>query len=138
MAVWVRPRWAKASLTALEKAETPPTFGDSPTPLAPVGGPFPAPAGLSRQRLPWKQAQRAGFCPARSRPLQPHILQRSRPRKGIDLHQRDLLDARPDPARPEIVEDRRKPGPLVQGFLDPVQHHLALRRVRFGELPLVH
>jgi len=28
---------AKASLTALEKAETPPTFGDSPTPLAPIG-----------------------------------------------------------------------------------------------------
>ena len=33
---------------------------------------------------------------ARSRPLQPHILQRRRPRKGIDLHQRGLLDARPD------------------------------------------
>src|SRR5215472_8395319 len=35
--VCVRPRWANASLTALEKAETPPTFGDSPTPLAPIG-----------------------------------------------------------------------------------------------------
>src|SRR5262249_60401577 len=35
--VCVRPRWEKASLTALEKAETPPSFGDSPTPLAPIG-----------------------------------------------------------------------------------------------------
>jgi hypothetical protein len=35
--MWVTPKWAKASLTALEKAETPPTFGDSPTPLAPIG-----------------------------------------------------------------------------------------------------
>ena len=35
--MWVRPKGAKASLTALEKAETPPTFGLSPTPLAPIG-----------------------------------------------------------------------------------------------------
>ena len=35
--MWVEPRKAKASFTALEKAGTPPTFGLSPTPLAPIG-----------------------------------------------------------------------------------------------------
>ena len=35
--VWVRPRWAKASFTAFENADTPPTFGLSPTPFAPMG-----------------------------------------------------------------------------------------------------
>src|SRR5215470_5411559 len=33
----VEPRKAKASFTALEKHGTPPTFGLSPTPLAPIG-----------------------------------------------------------------------------------------------------
>src|SRR5262245_1589187 len=33
----VEPRNAKASFTALEKHGTPPTFGLSPTPLAPIG-----------------------------------------------------------------------------------------------------
>ena len=28
--MWVTPCWAKASITALENAGTPPTFGDSP------------------------------------------------------------------------------------------------------------
>src|SRR5205823_3013480 len=71
------------------------------------------------------------------RPLQPDILERRRPRKRVDLHQRGLLDARPDPARPEEVVDRRKPGPLVQHFLDLVQHCFALRMVRFRELLLI-
>ena len=31
------PSKAKASFTALEKAGTPPTFGLSPTPFAPIG-----------------------------------------------------------------------------------------------------
>src|SRR5271156_4770299 len=35
--MWVEPRKAKASLTALEKHGTPPTLGLSPTPLAPIG-----------------------------------------------------------------------------------------------------
>ena len=37
MAMWVEPRKRKASLTALAKHGTPPTFGLSPTPLAPIG-----------------------------------------------------------------------------------------------------
>src|SRR5260221_11855433 len=36
--IWVLPRNENASLTALENAGTPPTFGLSPTPLAPIGG----------------------------------------------------------------------------------------------------
>ena len=35
--MWVDPRNENASLTALENAGTPPTFGLSPTPLAPIG-----------------------------------------------------------------------------------------------------
>ncbi len=35
--MWVEPRNLKASLTALAKHGTPPTFGLSPTPLAPIG-----------------------------------------------------------------------------------------------------
>ena len=35
--MWVEPRNAKASFTALAKHGTPPTFGLSPTPLAPIG-----------------------------------------------------------------------------------------------------
>src|ERR1700685_4777839 len=35
--MWVEPRNANASLTALEKHGTPPTFGLSPTPLGPIG-----------------------------------------------------------------------------------------------------
>src|SRR5262245_288851 len=35
--MWVEPRKANASFTALEKHGTPPTFGLSPTPLAPIG-----------------------------------------------------------------------------------------------------
>src|SRR5262249_44009753 len=35
--MWVEPRNAKASLTALEKHGTPPTLGLSPAPLAPIG-----------------------------------------------------------------------------------------------------
>jgi hypothetical protein len=35
--IWVEPRNENASLTALEKHGTPPTFGLSPTPLAPIG-----------------------------------------------------------------------------------------------------
>src|SRR5262245_9828516 len=35
--MWVAPRNLKASLTALAKHGTPPTFGLSPTPLAPIG-----------------------------------------------------------------------------------------------------
>jgi hypothetical protein len=35
--MWVLPRNANASFTALEKHGTPPTFGLSPTPLAPIG-----------------------------------------------------------------------------------------------------
>ncbi len=35
--MWVEPRKAKASFTALEKHGTPPTLGLSPTPLAPIG-----------------------------------------------------------------------------------------------------
>src|SRR5690348_7725917 len=37
MAICVEPRKANASLTALEKAGTPPTLGLSPMPLAPIG-----------------------------------------------------------------------------------------------------
>src|SRR5271154_4881968 len=35
--IWVEPRNPKASLIAFEKHGTPPTFGLSPTPLAPIG-----------------------------------------------------------------------------------------------------
>ena len=37
MGMWVEPRNLKASFTALAKQGTPPTFGLSPTPLAPIG-----------------------------------------------------------------------------------------------------
>ena len=37
MVMWVTPRWAKASTTALVKVGMLPTCGDSATPLAPSG-----------------------------------------------------------------------------------------------------
>src|SRR3954452_6886620 len=70
-------------------------------------------------------------------PLQFHVFERRRPRERVDLHQRRLLDPRPDAAGPEIVVDRREPGSLVQELLHPVQQFLAFRRVRFRQLLLI-
>jgi hypothetical protein len=67
---------------------------------------------------------------AASRLLQPHLLVRRRPRKGVDLHQRRVCHPRPDATRPEVVVDRRKPCPLVQDFLNLVQQRLTLLGIR--------
>src|SRR5215813_6054572 len=69
--------------------------------------------------------------------LQPDLLEWRRPRIGIDQHQRGLLDARPDAAGPEELEDRRKAHPLVERLLDLEQHGLALLTVGLHGLLLV-
>src|SRR3954453_11841075 len=70
-------------------------------------------------------------------PLQLYILERRRPRKRIDLHQRRVRDPRPNPARPEIVPDRREAHALVQDLLDIGQHRAALLGIGFAQLLLV-
>src|SRR4051812_35209518 len=70
-------------------------------------------------------------------PLQSDILERRRPRIRIDLHQPGILNARPDPARPVIIPDRREARAIVQDLLDLVQHRLAFLRVRLGQLLLI-
>src|SRR5437879_8559220 len=60
---------------------------------------------------------RAGEIGAASTPLfrlEPHVLQRSRPRVGVDQHQRRLRDARPDRARPAALPERPEPDALVE------------------------
>src|SRR6478609_934335 len=69
--------------------------------------------------------------------LQPHFFERRRPRVRVDQHQPRFLDPRTHPARPDIVEDRREPGPLVQQPLNLVQHCRALRAIGLGQLPRV-
>src|SRR3954469_24739781 len=69
--------------------------------------------------------------------LQPHFFEWRRPRVRVDQHQPGFLDARADPTRPHIVEDRREPGPLVQDSLNLVQHCLPLLAVCLSQLPRV-
>src|SRR2546427_10496836 len=58
--------------------------------------------------------------------LQPHLLERRRPRIRGDQHQRGLLHARPDRARPDEFEHGPESHALVEGLRDLVQHGLAL------------
>src|SRR5215212_3489944 len=69
--------------------------------------------------------------------LQPHFFERRRPRVRVDQHQPWFLDPRADPARPDIVEDRREPGALVQQPLNLMQRCLALGAIGLGQLPRV-
>src|SRR3954453_3725448 len=69
--------------------------------------------------------------------LQPHFFERRRPRVRVDQHQPRFLDPRTHPARPNIVEDRREPGPLVQQALNLVQRRLAFGSICLRQLPRV-
>ena len=61
-------------------------------------------------RVPWLTMTRArARVDSSSLLLQLHLLERRRPRIRIDHHQRGVLDARPDAARPDVVVDRREP-----------------------------
>src|SRR5207247_1677231 len=56
---------------------------------------------------------------------------------GVDEHQRGLLHARADPARPDVLEDRPEAHALVEELLDLVQRRLALLPVGLPRLLLV-
>src|SRR3954452_13286821 len=69
--------------------------------------------------------------------LQPHFFERRRPRVRVDQHHPRFLDPRTYSARPDIVENGREPGPLVQQPLNLVQRCLAFRAIGLGQLPRV-
>src|SRR5207245_9112989 len=69
--------------------------------------------------------------------LRPYLLERCRPGIGIDQHQRGLLHARPDSARPEELEDGPEAHALVEGLLDLVQQGLAPLAIGLDGLVLV-
>src|SRR5580765_8651266 len=69
--------------------------------------------------------------------LQPHVFERRRPGIGVDQHERRILDARPDAAGPDVLEDRRDARALVHDLLDLVQERLALLTVGLARLLLV-
>src|SRR6266850_190393 len=69
--------------------------------------------------------------------LEPYLLERRRPRIGIDEHQCGLLHARPDAARPVELEDGRETHALVEHLLDLEQQGLALLAIRLHGLLLV-
>src|SRR5207249_7873004 len=53
--------------------------------------------------------------------LEPDLLERSRPRVGVDQHQRGLGHAGPDAARPDELVERTEPRALVEELLDLMQ-----------------
>src|SRR5262245_5138134 len=69
--------------------------------------------------------------------LQPDVLERRRPGVGRDRHERRILDARPDPAGPDVLEDRRDARALVHDLLNLVQERLALLAIGLARLLLV-
>src|SRR6266498_54995 len=124
----------------------PPVIVQEP-PVYAQAAPAPAPAPTIQQHRP---AQKLGcrshrgpssLAQVSSQPLslllQPHLLERRRPRIRIDQHQRGLLHAQPDRARPVEFEDGPESHALVEGLLDLVQHGLALLPVGLHGLLLV-
>src|SRR5688572_530553 len=64
------------------------------------------------------------------------VLERRRPRVGVDQHQARLGHAGPDAARPDELVERTEPRPLVDELLDLVEHRLALLPVGLPRLLL--
>src|SRR5215207_3039170 len=69
--------------------------------------------------------------------LQPDLFERRGPGIRVDQQERGLGHAGPDPARPDVLVDRRDADPLVHELLDLVEEHLALLLVRLDALLLV-
>src|SRR5258706_2224710 len=69
--------------------------------------------------------------------LQPHVVERRRPGIGIDQHDAGLRHPRPDPARPDVLEDGPHAYALVDEPLDLVEQGLPLGPVRLAALLLV-
>src|SRR5689334_24738417 len=69
--------------------------------------------------------------------LQADFLQRRRPRIRVDEHQRRLLHTWADAAGPDVIEDAREAGAVVEHLLDLMQHRFALLAIELARLFLV-
>src|SRR3989442_11911840 len=66
--------------------------------------------------------------------LEPHLFERRRPRIRVNEHERGVLHARTDPARPDVVVDRREAHAVVELLLNLREHRRALLLVQLLRL----